>query len=76
MVARKAKQKVRSEVTAEVSIEKQLKGFGLGVKLTVEIDGVSQAEAEDLVGEAHQVCPYSRAIEGNVKVKKTVITKC
>ncbi|WP_017471520.1 organic hydroperoxide resistance protein [Amphibacillus jilinensis] len=70
MVAGKAKQKIRSEVTAEVSIEKQLKGFGLGVKLTVEIDGVSQAEAEDLVGKAHQVCPYSRAIEGNVKVKK------
>lgn len=70
MVAGKAKQKIRSEVT-----EKRLKGFGLGVKLTVEIDGVSQAEAEDLLGKAHQVCPYSRAIEGNVKVKKTVITK-
>lgn len=72
MVARQAKKKTTSSVTANVSIEKKLKGFGLSVELAVEIEGVSQKEAEELVDQAHQVCPYSRAIEGNVKVKKTV----
>lgn len=72
LVARKAKKKTTSSVTAHVSIEKKMKGFGLSVELEVEIEGVSQEEAEELVAQAHEVCPYSRAIEGNVKVKKTV----
>lgn len=70
--AKKAKKKTTSAVTAKVSIEKRLKGFGLSVELYVETEGVTQAEAEELVEQAHEVCPYSRAIEGNVKVKKTV----
>lgn len=72
LVAGKAKKKTSSSVTAAVSIEKRIKGMGLSVELTVEISGVTQEEAEDLVSQAHEVCPYSRAIEGNVKVKKNV----
>ncbi|MDZ7836151.1 MAG: OsmC family protein [Alkalibacterium sp.] len=44
----------------------------MSVELYVEIKGVTQEEAEELVDQAHEVCPYSRAIDGNVKVKKTV----
>lgn len=72
LAAGKAKKKTSSAVTANVSIEKRLKGFGLSVELSVEIEGVTQEEAEELVDQAHQLCPYSRAIDGNVKVKKTV----
>jgi Ohr subfamily peroxiredoxin len=43
-------------------------GFGLTVELVAEIAGVSQAEAERLVAAGHEVCPYSRAIRGNVDV--------
>jgi osmotically inducible protein OsmC len=43
-------------------------GFGLTVELAVEIHGVSQADAEKIVAAGHQVCPYSRAIRGNVDV--------
>jgi osmotically inducible protein OsmC len=43
-------------------------GFGLAVELAVEIAGVSQADAERLVAAGHEVCPYSRAIRGNVDV--------
>jgi lipoyl-dependent peroxiredoxin len=43
-------------------------GFGLAVELAVEIAGVSQADAERLVAAGHEVCPYSRAIHGNVDV--------
>lgn len=70
--AKKAKKKTTSVVTAKVSIVKRLKGFGLSVELYVEIEGVTQEEAEQLVDQAHEVCPYSRAIDGNVNVKKTV----
>jgi osmotically inducible protein OsmC len=43
-------------------------GFGLSVTLTVTLDGVSPAEAEELVRAAHQICPYSNAVRGNVDV--------
>ena len=43
-------------------------GFGLTVELLATIAGVSQADAERLVAQGHEVCPYSRAIRGNVDV--------
>lgn len=47
-------------------------GFALSVALAVELTGVSQAQAEELVHAAHQVCPYSNAVRGNVEVQLTV----
>jgi lipoyl-dependent peroxiredoxin len=47
-------------------------GFGLTVELAVEIHGVSQADAEKIVAAGHQVCPYSRAVRGNVDVSLKV----
>jgi Ohr subfamily peroxiredoxin len=44
-------------------------GFGLEVGHEVEVRGVSQADAEKIVAAGDQVCPYSRAIKGNVDVK-------
>ncbi|GLO68195.1 MULTISPECIES: organic hydroperoxide resistance protein [Oceanobacillus] len=73
MVAGQVKKKIISEVTAEVSIEKQASGFGLSVNLTAKMEGVTQVEAEELMEKAHKACPYSRAIEGNVEVKKKAI---
>jgi Ohr subfamily peroxiredoxin len=63
------------QVTARVSIGPRDKGgFELGVELDVRLAGVSHAEAEALVAEAHnQVCPYSNATRGNVDVKVTVL---
>jgi hypothetical protein len=44
-------------------------GYGLAVTLEVSTEGVSSAEAEELVSTAHNVmCPYSNAIRGNVDV--------
>ena len=43
-------------------------GFGLAVEHNVEMQGVSQADAEKIVAAGHQICPYSRAIKGNVDV--------
>jgi organic hydroperoxide reductase OsmC/OhrA len=31
-------------------------------------------EAEALVAEAHEVCPYSNAVRGNVDVRLNVVT--
>lgn len=43
-------------------------GFGLAVQLRVIVPGLGQADAERLVQAAHELCPYSNAIKGNVDV--------
>ncbi len=70
LVARQAKQKIESEIIAEVSIGKDTDGgFKLAVVLNVEIGGVTEEEANSLVEQAHQVCPYSKATRGNIDVE-------
>jgi Ohr subfamily peroxiredoxin len=69
LVARQAKVQLHdTTVTAEVSVLKQDVGFGLGVALKVSLPGVEQSQADQLVEQAHQVCPYSNATRGNIEV--------
>ncbi len=44
-------------------------GFGLKVVLTAKIEGLSPAETKSLISKAHEICPYSKAIRGNVHVE-------
>ncbi|NID10565.1 organic hydroperoxide resistance protein [Fibrivirga algicola] len=76
LVTRMAKVKTGiTTVTADVSIGKlDAGGFGLAVTLNVNVPGVEQAVAEELVQKAHQVCPYSNATRGNIDVALTVTT--
>ncbi|MFD0824594.1 organic hydroperoxide resistance protein [Neobacillus sp. M.A.Huq-85] len=70
LVARQARKRIESKVTAEVSLGKdQDGGFKLAAVLNVSIKGVSLAAAEGLVDNAHSVCPYSKATNGNMDVK-------
>ena len=56
-------------VTADIGIGPNDSGsFSLSAALMVEVPLLSQAEAETLVADAHQVCPYSNAVKGNVDV--------
>ncbi|MFD5893927.1 organic hydroperoxide resistance protein [Streptomyces sp. NPDC060366] len=75
VVARKEKADVSgSTVTARVSIGKsEAGGFGLEVELEASIPNVDAATAKDLLEKAHQVCPYSNATRGNIKVELSVV---
>jgi len=56
-------------VTAEVGIgPREGGGFGLAVALKASLPGLDRAVAQQLLEEAHQVCPYSNAVRGNVEV--------
>ena len=74
LVAGKAKLDVTgSEVVADVSIGANgVGGFGLAVQLEVALPALDRVEAEKLVEQAHQVCPYSNATRGNVEVTLSV----
>ena len=63
-----------STVAADVSFGKDGEAFGLAVDLTVNIPNMDQQQAEALVAQAHQVCPYSRATRGNIEVSLTTTT--
>ncbi len=48
-------------------------GFTLAVTLEVVIPELPQDQAQALADAAHQVCPYSNAILGNIEVTITVV---
>ena len=63
-----------ASVTAYVSLHPNGQGgFLLGVSLAAETKGLDQAAAEALVSAAHEVCPYSNAIKGNVEVALSAV---
>ena len=60
-------------VKAKVSIGQiENGGFGLAVELDVNVPGVTLEEAQSLVEQAHQVCPYSNATRNNIEVQLAV----
>lgn len=75
MVARQEKADISgSTVTAAVSIGKTAEGgFGLEVAISATIPNVDAATARSLIEKAHQVCPYSNATRGNIKVELSVV---
>ena len=43
-------------------------GYQLGVHLVVDLPGVPEEVARELVAKADTVCPYSNATRGNIPV--------
>jgi osmotically inducible protein OsmC len=74
VVARQHKVKLdETYVTAHVTIgTDDSGGFGLAVELSVRLPGIEHAQALQMVQDAHQVCPYSKATRGNIEVKLSV----
>lgn len=57
-------------VSVTITLGKDDQGnFELGARVHANVPGVSVEVAKELVEKAHTVCPYSRAIRGNVKVE-------
>ncbi|MBS1985477.1 MAG: organic hydroperoxide resistance protein [Bdellovibrionales bacterium] len=59
-------------VDCEVSLLPAPTGFALRVSLHPKFSGLDQKVCEDLVSEAHKICPYSNATRNNIEVKITV----
>ncbi|MEZ8271507.1 organic hydroperoxide resistance protein [Vibrio splendidus] len=72
-VAKEMKIKIASApTTATVGIgPNENGGFALTVALSIQLD-LEQEQAVTLVKTAHQVCPYSNAVRGNIDVKLLV----
>ncbi|ASK28924.1 peroxiredoxin [Chryseobacterium sp. T16E-39] len=60
-------------VDAEVDLGMNGGDFLLQARLSVSLPGLERNIAEELVIIAHQTCPYSKAIHGNINVTTTVL---
>jgi Ohr subfamily peroxiredoxin len=64
------------EVLAEIGLNRNEQGnFVLSASLAVTLIGVDQSTGEDFVHRAHQICPYSNAIRGNVDVATSITVR-
>ncbi len=71
LAAAKRKIKIPTEtaVDAEVDLGTAEGSYFLQARLTVSLPGIETELARELVEEAHQTCPYSKATRGNINVK-------
>ena len=75
MKAVAARQKItlpEPAIDAEVDLGPVGEVFGIAVRLTIHVPGMDKAQAQKLVDDAHQVCPYSNATRGNINVTLTL----
>ena len=62
-----------AHVTAKVGFGPAGQGYALTVDLEVSVAGLDLAQVQELAEKAHQVCPYSNAIRGNVPTTVTAV---
>jgi Ohr subfamily peroxiredoxin len=70
LAARKKKITLPADLAIDAEVDLNLGdgGYFLAARLNVSLPGVERDIAQALVNEAHQTCPYSKAIRGNVDV--------
>jgi osmotically inducible protein OsmC len=49
------------------------KGFFLKARLDVSLSGVDNDVARTLADAAHAICPYSKAVHGNIEIETTAV---
>ena len=60
-------------VDAEVDLGPTEGAYGLAARLNVSLPGVDREAAQRLIEATHKLCPYSRAIHGNIDVVTTLV---
>ena len=75
LAARKMKVTIPSDlaIDAEVDLTLGEGGYALQARLNVNLPGLDREVAQALVDAAHETCPYSKAIRGNVDVEITLV---
>jgi osmotically inducible protein OsmC len=61
------------EVDAEISLNVDDGSYFLSARLNVAVPGVEPAIARELIEAAHGICPYSKAVHGNIAVETNLV---
>ncbi|WP_338700047.1 Ohr family peroxiredoxin [Bradyrhizobium sp. 26S5] len=70
---RKVKLASEPEVDAEIDLNQAGSAFFLSARLNVHVPGVEREVAQQLIEAAHGICPYSKAVHGNIDVTTTLV---
>ncbi|MGX1171053.1 osmotically inducible protein OsmC [Bradyrhizobium sp. USDA 372] len=75
LAAAQRKVKLPSEPSVDTAIDLNNAGgaFFLRARLDVSVPGVDRAVAQELIEAAHGICPYSKAVHGNIEVTTTLV---
>lgn len=60
-------------IDAEIDLCMGNDGYFLQARLNISIPGLDRELAHQLIDEAESICPYSKAIKGNINVEVTLV---
>jgi Ohr subfamily peroxiredoxin len=75
----RAAQQLKIALPADVAIDAEVDlniddgGFFLRARLNVSLPGLDREVAQELLHAAHGICPYSKAVHGNIEVTTTLV---
>jgi Ohr subfamily peroxiredoxin len=74
--ARRTKVELPADLAIDAEVDLNLSdgnGYFLRARLNISLPGLDRAAAQTLVDAAHQICPYSKAMRGNIDVAITLV---
>ena len=70
---RKVKLPATPAVDTQIDLNRAGDSYFLRAQLNVSLPGIDRAVAQELAEAAHGICPYSKAVHGNIEVTTNVI---
>ena len=70
---RKIKLPASPAVDAEIDLNRADESYYLRARFNVSVPGIDREVAEELAHAAHGICPYSKAVHGNVEVATSIL---
>ena len=74
LAAAQRKIKLPSDLAVDAQIDLNLDNgaYFLSANLNVSVPGIEREQAQELIKAAHLICPYSKAVHGNIDVTTTL----
>jgi osmotically inducible protein OsmC len=76
LVAKQEKVALPADLSVDIQVDlgQTGKAYFIQARLDVRVPGLAQEVAEALAHAAHDICPYSKAVHGNIDVALNVLT--
>ena len=67
--------KLPSDLAVDIEVDLGMTGeaYFIQARIAVAMPGIARETAEAIVNAAHDICPYSKAIHGNIEVASSVV---
>lgn len=62
-----------TSVAAEIDLVLGENGYSLQARLNISLPGIDRETAQAIAAAAHLVCPYSKALHGNIKIETNIL---